>query len=172
MENIIFWKEILSYIVSVIKKNEVNVITTPTECIGNIKILEWNSVRGKLTITIQNKPFTLIRQSISNNHQTWYSKFHNEEITIFTKPQSLLNSEKNNNSGHITSPLSGTVISIFVSEGMQIFHNMLLVTIESMKMENEIRAPFDGFIETIHISTGDMIESGTHLLTLHKPQDK
>jgi len=171
MENIIFWKKIISYSVSVIEKSGTVTIKTPTECIPNMKILEWSPLRGKLTITINNAPFILIRRNISSEKQTWYSHSHNKEITVFTKPQTIPISDKKNNSGSISSPLTGTIVSLPITEGTFVRTNTLLVTIESMKMENEIRAPFNGFIETIHISLGDMIEGGTHLLTLQKKQE-
>ena len=36
----------------------------------------------------------------------------------------------------------------------------LLVTVEAMKMENELYAPFDGVVESVEVREGDTLRTG------------
>jgi biotin carboxyl carrier protein len=63
----------------------------------------------------------------------------------------------------ITAPISGRVVRVHVKVNDHVLKYEPLVTIESMKMENEIRAPFDLFVKSIHIAPGDLVEQD-HLL--------
>jgi biotin carboxyl carrier protein len=40
------------------------------------------------------------------------------------------------------------------------------VVVEAMKMENELRAPHAGAVETVHVAVGQTVEKGTPLVTL------
>ena len=42
----------------------------------------------------------------------------------------------------------------------------ILLIVEAMKMENELRAPRDGGVQTIHVGPGDSVDKGTPLVTL------
>lgn len=66
----------------------------------------------------------------------------------------------------ITSPLSGCVVKIFVTPGQTIIPGQTIATIESMKMENEIRALGHALIQTIPIAPGDVVQKNQVLITL------
>jgi len=68
----------------------------------------------------------------------------------------------------IISPLSGRVTKIHVIPNQFVEKNMPLITIESMKMENEIRAPFDLFIKSISISETDLVKQNQLLIQVKK----
>jgi len=72
----------------------------------------------------------------------------------------------------IKSPLSGRVIKINVIEGQFVKKNETLLIIESMKMENEIRATSDAFIKSIPISNGDLIKQNQILIFLEKRENE
>jgi len=72
----------------------------------------------------------------------------------------------------ILSPISGQVIKIHVKAYQTVKQNEPLVTIESMKMENEIRAPFDLFIKTISISESDLVKQNQLLIEVEEIEDK
>ena len=65
----------------------------------------------------------------------------------------------------LKSPLAGRIVKILVKPGDQVNKNQLLVVIESMKMENEIRATFNGFIKNISISDGNLVQQNQVLIT-------
>ncbi len=66
----------------------------------------------------------------------------------------------------VRSVMAGRILQILVTKGAQVSQGDPLVVIEAMKMENEIRSPKDGTITDIHISPGQTVEAGTHLLTV------
>lgn len=63
-------------------------------------------------------------------------------------------------------PMPGTIISVNVSAGQQVKLGDVVVVLEAMKMENEIKAPKDGTITSVNVNKGDAVESGTLLVTI------
>lgn len=82
------------------------------------------------------------------------------------KPAKLAN--KNNFKETLKSPLAGKVLSIKAKQGSKIQKGELLLTIESMKMENEIKASSNCFIKTIQIATNDLVKENQLLMTFDK----
>ena len=66
----------------------------------------------------------------------------------------------------VRSVMAGRVLEVMATEGAQVSQGDPLLVIEAMKMENEIRSPKDGTITQLHISPGQTIQAGTHLLTV------
>lgn len=66
----------------------------------------------------------------------------------------------------VNSPMPGTIISVAVSAGQAVKAGDVLVVLEAMKMENEIKAPKDGTIASVNVNKGDAVESGTLLVTI------
>ena len=50
---------------------------------------------------------------------------------------------------HLKAPMPGMVVSILVEEGQKIEKGQVLLILESMKMQNELKAPRDGTIGRI-----------------------
>jgi biotin carboxyl carrier protein len=66
------------------------------------------------------------------------------------------------------SPLAGRITKVLVKSGQAVVQNQAIVSIESMKMENEIRAPFPAFIKNILISEGNLVQQNQVLVTFEK----
>lgn len=64
----------------------------------------------------------------------------------------------------MTSPLPGTVIAIKVRAGDEVKFGQELLTLEAMKMQNEIRANRDGKIAVVHVNVGDQVRHGQPLV--------
>jgi biotin carboxyl carrier protein len=58
------------------------------------------------------------------------------------------------------------VIAIFISEGQHVHKGEILVILESMKMQNELRAPFSGTIARVKIVTGESVKQRQILLNI------
>jgi biotin carboxyl carrier protein len=67
---------------------------------------------------------------------------------------------------HLKSPMPGLIISINVREGQTVSQGDRLITLESMKMQNELKSPKDGIIRTLRIKPGDNVEQNQVLLTV------
>ena len=57
----------------------------------------------------------------------------------------------------VTSPLPGSVISVAVTEGQAVKKGDLLLTLESMKMENPVLADCDGTITKVAVTAGQSV---------------
>ncbi len=66
----------------------------------------------------------------------------------------------------VRSPMPGLIVAVPVSEGQTVNAGDPLVVLESMKMENEIKAPRAGTVAHVHIAKGDRVEQNKVLLTL------
>lgn len=66
----------------------------------------------------------------------------------------------------IRSPMPGMIVAVPVVEGQEISKGETLVILESMKMENELKAPRDGVVSRIYVKTGDSVEQNKGLVVL------
>ena len=66
----------------------------------------------------------------------------------------------------IVSPMPGQVFKILVSEGDPVKVGDIVVTIEAMKMENQVRSTMDGKVSQIHVNEGDVVAEGAPLVSL------
>lgn len=68
----------------------------------------------------------------------------------------------------IYSFIPGTIIDIFIKTKQKVKEGETLLLLEAMKMENQVRMPFDGEIVKIHIKKGEIIPN-RHLMLEIKP---
>lgn len=67
---------------------------------------------------------------------------------------------------YLKAPMPGLVISIPVKEHQEIAQGDVLVILESMKMQNELKSPRDGVISRIRVKEGDNVERKQTLLSV------
>jgi len=68
----------------------------------------------------------------------------------------------------IYSFLPGTILDIFVKPKQRIKEGETLLLLEAMKMQNQVRMPFDGVIVKIHVKKDDVVPK-KHLMLEIKP---
>jgi pyruvate carboxylase subunit B len=64
----------------------------------------------------------------------------------------------------ITSPMPGIIVAVPVAVGDTVQRGDKVVILESMKMENELRAPCDGIVTHVHVATGANVEKDQLLI--------
>jgi len=64
------------------------------------------------------------------------------------------------------SPLPGTILKVFVNVGDAVSEGQVLLTLEAMKMENEINAPKAGTVTQVLVSAGASVQAGEVLVTI------
>ena len=67
---------------------------------------------------------------------------------------------------HLQAPVPGLVVAIPVTEGQSIKKGQVILILESMKMQNEIKAPRDGTIGRIRVKAGETVEQKQTLLSV------
>jgi len=67
---------------------------------------------------------------------------------------------------HLKAPMPGMVVSIPVQEGQVVRKGDVLVILESMKMQNELRSPRDGKVVRVRVETGDRVEQKETMLSV------
>jgi biotin carboxyl carrier protein len=66
----------------------------------------------------------------------------------------------------IRATLPGLVVSVSVAEGDEVEEGTALLTIEAMKMQNEVRAPRGGRIAALGVTPGQPVATGVLLLRI------
>ena len=78
----------------------------------------------------------------------------------------LVNTELPPGTEAICAPMQGTVVSFEVAPGDEVFVGKLVLVMEAMKMEHEVRAEVSGIVERLGIEPGDTIFEGHPLIIL------
>ena len=111
---------------------------------------EWMIINGR--------PYELT----VDDHMSWlrdYSGIHAIDIqdreARVTRPRS--------DDGRIKAPIPGLVTRVLVQEGELVRAEQPVMVLEAMKMENEIRAPFEGNVQSIAVSPGETVTRGAVL---------
>jgi 3-methylcrotonyl-CoA carboxylase alpha subunit len=63
----------------------------------------------------------------------------------------------------IVAPLPGTVVALLAEEGAKLEKGAPILTLEVMKMEQTLRAPFAGVLKVIKCKVGDIVQEGVEL---------
>jgi biotin carboxyl carrier protein len=69
----------------------------------------------------------------------------------------------------IQSPMPGIIIATPATEGQMVKKGDKVIILESMKMENELRAPRDGVVARVHVKPGDGVEKNQVLAVIADP---
>ncbi len=68
--------------------------------------------------------------------------------------------------GILEAPLSANVIELCVAVGDYVTEGDVVMRLEAMKMETEVRANCSGKVSDIHVNAGEGVESGQSIMTL------
>jgi 3-methylcrotonyl-CoA carboxylase alpha subunit len=63
----------------------------------------------------------------------------------------------------VVAPLPGTVVALLVTEGAAVEKGAAILTLEVMKMEQTLRAPFAGTVTSLKCKVGDIVQEGVEL---------
>lgn len=127
----------------------------------------------KYKVTVDGQEFTVsVEELVSSEHPEAGIK-----VSRSSKPAISMTPEQNRDPKlnkptqraggiKVEAPMPGSIIAIAVNPGESIREGDVLLTLEAMKMENEITAPRSGVIGDIYAGVGDKVGSGEPLLEI------
>lgn len=68
---------------------------------------------------------------------------------------------------HLKAPMPGLIVAVLIDEGKSVKKGQVLLILESMKMQNELKSPRDGVISRLRVRVGESVEQKQSLLSLH-----
>ncbi|MFH1524310.1 MAG: biotin/lipoyl-containing protein [Chloroflexota bacterium] len=74
-------------------------------------------------------------------------------------------------SGDLTAPISGIVVSVHVAPGDAVETGQVLLVLESMKMQMEMRSACAGVVNSVNVQATTQVAKGELLIKI-KPQEK
>lgn len=72
----------------------------------------------------------------------------------------------------IRSPMPGLILDVLVEEGNVVSEGQTVVILESMKMENELRAARAGLVTQVRVAKGDNVEKNQDLVTIGDAEEE
>jgi len=70
--------------------------------------------------------------------------------------------------GALLAPMPGRIVAVEISAGDAVTAGQRLVTLEAMKMEHSLTAPFDGTIAELNAEPGLQVSEGALLVRVEK----
>ncbi len=83
-----------------------------------------------------------------------------------TKERRATKSSGTLGSGIVSSAIPGKIIEILATEGEEIEAGSVVIVLEAMKMQNEIKATIDGRVEKIMCKPGERVEANMPLIEI------
>jgi acetyl/propionyl-CoA carboxylase alpha subunit len=68
--------------------------------------------------------------------------------------------------GSLLTPLPGTIVAVHVANGDKVARGAPLITVEAMKMEHTLTAPYDGVVSNVAFALTDRVQAGAVLVEL------
>ena len=67
---------------------------------------------------------------------------------------------------NLKAPMPGLIVSVLVNEGQPVSKGQVLLILESMKMQNELKSPRDGVVNRVRVKPKESVEQKQTLLTI------
>lgn len=122
-----------------------------------------------LSLLINNESYTIY---FAESDKKWYLVIRDEEYiiespsTVKKKASQAELAEFSENM--ICAPMPGKILKINVNGGARVKKKQSLVIIEAMKMEHDIRAPFDAIVTKVNFKEGQIVDTETPIIELEK----
>ncbi len=86
-------------------------------------------------------------------------------VNRIIKPESSSQSKQRDKTA-LHSPMPGTVIDVKVESGQRVASGEILIIVEAMKMEHQIKSPRDGTVVSVHCSKGSPVAESAVLIVI------
>ena len=86
------------------------------------------------------------------------------EVEVDHENNNPQTASKVENKGDLLAPMPGVVLNVHIEQDQMVDAGQILVTLESMKMQMEFRAPFKGKVVHIAVKPGEKVEKNAPLV--------
>ena len=152
-------------------------------CGGEVRQVDVKETRDGITVTVDGQPFTLdVAQTASATFtlragtrvETFHCVRRGDDVHLFWRGTAHRLREEREGAGPshraaaggLEAPMPGRVIAVKVAPGQKVARGEELLVVESMKMENAIRAPREGTVRAVAAKVGEMVGPGAVLVEL------
>lgn len=132
-------------------------------------------IDGKLYITEVEELGRIVKTHVEKDH-TYTIEYHEGQIFLEGRlidfdfhesiPKLVRQKSISTSKELIVAPLPGKVISLAVKVGDKVNHSDKIVTLEAMKMQNDILCQVDGTITDIYVKEGDQVSTSQKLVLI------
>ncbi len=116
---------------------------------------------------------TSVEAHVYPNEDVWQVLFHGTLFTARVEDErekrlraALAGRVREHEDFHLKAPMPGMVVAIPVQDGQVVKRGDVLVILESMKMQNELRSPRDGKVSRLRVKAGDRVEQKDTMLSV------
>ncbi len=122
---------------------------------------------NEFTVTVNNKPYAVV---LGEKTATVNGKSYNLDIKEGIQAASSKPSTAHVESADtkpINAPMPGTVVKLVANVGDHVAEGDVVLVLEAMKMETEIKSPLDGHVSQVAVGQGDQVTAGQLLATIN-----
>ncbi|EKO3780842.1 sodium-extruding oxaloacetate decarboxylase subunit alpha [Vibrio metschnikovii] len=130
------------------------------------------SVESQPSVSTDNRPSEVMQKGV----EAYSVKVDGQVYQVEVGPQGQLTSVTTQASPQaaalaskaeaVPAPLAGNIFKVQVQPGSEVVEGDVLVILEAMKMETEVRAARNGVVQVLHVKEGDNVSVGTPILSL------
>ncbi|NAW61251.1 sodium-extruding oxaloacetate decarboxylase subunit alpha [Vibrio sp. V31_P5A7T61] len=130
------------------------------------------SVESQPSVSTDNRPSEVMQKGV----ETYSVKVDGQIYQVEVGPQGQLTSVATqafpqaaalaSTAEAVPAPLAGNIFKVQVQPGSEVVEGDVLVILEAMKMETEVRAARNGVVQVLHVKEGDSVSVGTPILSL------
>jgi pyruvate carboxylase subunit B len=118
---------------------------------------------GGYTVTVNDKEYAV---AIDGDQAVVNGKTYQIDVQEGLKDGSAPAKTAGGGGDPVSAPMPGAVLRIEVSAGDSVAEGDVILVLEAMKMEVEVKAPRAGTISEVHVATGEQTAAGSTLVTL------
>ncbi|HLE53537.1 MAG TPA: biotin/lipoyl-containing protein [Anaerolineales bacterium] len=139
---------------------------------GVVYVVDFESVseRTVYSLLVNNQSF---EGSVYPSDEGWQVLLHGSQYVLQVEDErekrlraSMGGELPENIDFHLRAPMPGLVVAIPISEGQAVQKGDVLIILESMKMQNELKSPRPGRISRVRVKPGDSVEHKETLLSV------
>ena len=130
---------------------------------GPVALTDEGGGRGRLTVAGLSEPVAFV---VDGDVVHIHLRGRTRSLRYVDPLRALASVDAGDGHNVARAPMPGTVVALKVAPGDGVTAGTVLVVIESMKLESQIRASQDGVVERLHVKEGDSFDRDAILVTL------